>query len=256
MPSWDADLYRRFADERLQPALDLAARVRLESPERVVDLGCGPASSTKVLARHWPRASLTGVDSSTEMLAAARLEHPDWNWVAADIAEWKADIPFELVFSNAALQWVPNHESEFPRLLEQVAAGGAFAVQMPANFEAPPHALMRALAAQPEWRGLFLSAPREWHVHPPEFYYDVLAQKTSWLDIWTTEYVHVLESVDHIVEWYRGTGLRPFLDALPADDSRERFLAEYRGLLSHEFVPRPDGRILFPFRRLFVVAYR
>ena len=133
MPSWDSNLYLRFTNERLQPAIDLAARVALESPARVADLGCGPGSSTAVLARRWPHAALTGVDNSPAMLAAAREDHPHWSWTGDDITTWQADVPFDLVFSNAALQWVPNHLYEFRRLLDQVAPGGAFAVQIPAK---------------------------------------------------------------------------------------------------------------------------
>jgi len=255
MPSWDSDLYQKFASERTRPVVDLASRVELDAPARVVDLGCGPGSSTVVLARRWPRAALTGVDNSPTMLAAARRDHPQWHWIAEDIGSWQAETPVDVVFSNAALQWVADHGRVLPRLLDQVATGGALAVQIPANFDAPPHLLMRDLAASATWHSFFLTSPREWHVHATEFYYDVLAPRAARLDIWTTEYLHVLDSVDGIVEWYRGTGLRPWLDALPNDDTRRRFLADYRTLLVPYFEPRTDGRVLFPFRRLFIVAY-
>lgn len=256
MPTWDATLYLRFEKERLQPAIDLAARVALDSPQRIVDLGCGPGTSTAVLARRWPGAALTGVDTSQAMLATARNDFPQWEWIAADIGTWEAHQPFNLVFSNAALQWVPDHRRQFARLFDQVAPGGAFAAQVPDNRDAPAHALMRELASSEAWRGFFGSPPRTWHSHTSEFYYDVLSPRASDVDIWTTEYLHVLDSLDGVVEWYRGTGLRPWLDALPDEDARRRFLADYRRLLAPHFAPRADGRVLFPFPRLFIVAYR
>lgn len=256
MPTWDSDVYSQFSDQRTRPAVDLAARVALDAPARVVDLGCGPGNSTAVLAKRWPRAELTGIDNSPVMLAAARAAHPAVQWVEADINAWRADRPFDVVFSNAALQWVPDHARTFPRLLEQVARDGALAVQVPANFDAPPHRAMRTVAQSPAWRNRFTSAPREWHVHPIEFYYDVLTPHVRELDIWTTEYLHLLAGVEEIVEWYRGSGLRPWLDALTNESDREQFVSDFRSLLAQDFPRRPGGHVLFPFRRLFLVAYR
>jgi trans-aconitate 2-methyltransferase len=256
VPSWNSDQYLKFANERTQPAIDLAARVGVDTPARVIDLGCGPGNSTRVVARRWPLATVTGIDSSAAMLAAARKEFPEQTWLQSDIAHWQPETPFDVVFSNAALQWVPDHRREFPRLLTQVAAGGALAVQMPANFDAPPHRLMRELATSSAWREHFRVLPREWHVHPPEFYYDVLAPHAKRVELWSTDYHHVLEGLDGIIEWYRGTGLRPWLDALPDDATRTAFLGAYRARLVPYFPVRADGRVLFPFRRLFVIAYR
>jgi trans-aconitate 2-methyltransferase len=256
MPTWNSDLYLKFARERTQPAIDLAARIAIEAPARVIDLGCGPGNSTAVLARRWPGARLTGLDNSAAMLAGARQALPRCTWLEGDIGTWEADEPFDVVFSNAALQWVPDHAVTFARLLAAVAPGGALAVQVPGNFDAPPHRLMRELASAAEWRTEFRHPPREWFAHPAEFYYDLYAPRAKNLELWTTEYLHVLDGVDGIVEWYRGTGLRPWLDALPGEAARSRFLADYRARLLPYFPPRADGRVLFPFRRLFVIAYR
>jgi trans-aconitate 2-methyltransferase len=208
------------------------------------------------LAKRWPRAELTGIDNAAAMLAAARAACPAGHWIEADIAAWITDRPYDVVFSNAALQWVPDHARTFPRLLKQVARGGALAVQVPANFDAPPHRAMRHIAESAAWQNRFTSVPREWHAHPTEFYYDLLAPHVRQLDIWTTEYLHLLANVDEIVEWYRGTGLRPWLDALPSQSDREQFVSEFRSVLAQEFPLRPGGNVLFPFKRLFLVAYR
>jgi trans-aconitate 2-methyltransferase len=256
MPSWDSTEYLKFSSERTQPAIDLAARIALAAPRRIIDLGCGPGNSTAVVARRWPGAALVGLDSSPAMIAAAQKDYPEHAWLQGDIATWTTPTPFDLVFSNAALQWVPDHARTIPQLFAQVAPGGAFAFQVPANFDAAPHRLMRELGGSTAWRAHFAPPPREWHVYPPEYYYDLLAPHAARLELWTTDYVHILDGVDGIVIWYRGTGLRPWLDALPDDGTRARFLAEYRAALAPHFPPQPDGKVLFPFRRLFVIAYR
>lgn len=256
MPTWDSDQYLRFAAERTQPSIDLAARIPLESPARIIDLGCGPGNSTAVLARRWPAASLTGLDSSAAMIASARTTSLAATWQIGDIGTWHTapGAAYDLVFANASLQWVPDHAALLPRLLESVAQGGALAFQMPANFDAPAHRLMRELGASSAWRERFTSPPREWHAGSPEFYYDLLAPRMVALDLWVTEYVHILPDADALVAWYRGTGLRPWLDALPDEEMRSRFLADYGRLVADAYPARPDGRILFPFRRLFAIS--
>ncbi len=252
MPDWNASQYLRFADERTRPCRDLAARLAGETPRTVIDLGCGPGNSTGVLARLWPEAAITGLDSSEEMLGAARREHPSLRWERGDIAEWAAggDSVFDVVFSNAALQWVPDHATLFPRLL---ARARTLAVQMPAASDSPAQRGIRELAASPRWRPRFTRAVTDWHTDDPGFYYDALSSHATRLDIWETEYLHVLDGPEAIAEWYRGTGLRPFLSALPEEEA-PRFLAEYLEAIRPAYPRRGDGRILFPFRRLFVVA--
>lgn len=264
MPHWDADQYLQFSEERTRPCRELAARVAVESPRQVIDLGCGPGNSTLVLAERWPGALLTGVDSSAEMIEAARrgwpaTRTPAPNWTVGDISHWKAgaDGPCDVVFSNAALQWVPDHAALYPHLLAQVAPGGALAVQVPYNLDAPPHRIAREIAASPTWRDRFPpEGVREWHVHDVAYYYDLLALHATRIDLWETEYVQVMPATEAIVEWYKGTGLRPFLQALSSADDRDRYLAAYLEALRADYPPRIDGRVLFPFRRLFLIAYR
>lgn len=255
MPSWQSGQYLKFVGERTRPAVDLAARIDIEAPRRVIDLGCGPGNSTAILRARWPLATLTGLDSSEAMLATARSDQPTGDWQLGDIATWSAPSPCDVVFSNAALQWVPDHGAVMPHLLAQVAPGGALAWQMPANFDAAPHQLMRELGATAKWRTRFLRPARTWLVQPPEFYYDLLAPLAARLDLWHTDYLHVLAGPEAIIEWYRGSGLRPWLDALADDAEREAFVTDYQALITAAFPRRPDGKVLFPFRRLFLIAY-
>jgi trans-aconitate 2-methyltransferase len=256
---WNPNQYLKFAEERTQPCRDLAARIVVANVRRVIDLGCGPGNSTAVLRGRWPEAEFTGLDSSAEMIERARREHPGQNWIVDGIAEWAArdDGRFDVVFSNAAMQWVEDHAGVYPRLLSRVASGGALAIQIPGNIDALPHRLMRQVAASPVWSRWFPAGKvREWHHHEMEFYYDVLAPAAARLDLWATEYLHILPDAQAIVEWYRGTGLRPFMEALETDGDRERFAADYRAALEPHYPPRPAGGVLFPFRRIFLIAYR
>jgi trans-aconitate 2-methyltransferase len=259
MPSWNADQYLKFANERTQPARDLLARIAIDKPRTAIDLGCGPGNSTALLAERWPNAAITGLDSSSAMIRAAEHDYPGRGWQVGDIADWAAgpENIFDVVFSNAALHWLPDHRKLYPALLRHVAPAGALAVQVPMNLDAPAHTAMRELAATPAWACLLPpGGVREWHVHHPSLYYDLLSPLAARLELWETEYLHVMENTAAIVEWYKGTGLRPFLDALPSDAERENFLADYADRLEDAYPAQPDGRVLFPFRRFFLVAYR
>jgi trans-aconitate 2-methyltransferase len=256
MPTWDAALYLQFSDERTRPAADLVARVPLDHPAHIVDLGCGPGNSTEMLRRRWPQATLVGVDSSPEMLAAARAAYPNGRWVRGDAAHWSADALVDLVFANASLQWVRDHARLLPRLLAQTGPGGVLAVQMPRLLGSPLQQAIRKVADLPEWRHATAAAQRAIAVEPPSFYYDLLQPHARRLEIWETEYCHVMADVAAIVEWIRGTGLRPYLEALDSDEQRGRFQERLLGALREVYTPRIDGRVLFPFRRLFIVAQR
>jgi trans-aconitate 2-methyltransferase len=250
--SWNPSFYLTYADERTRPAADLLARVARENPARVADLGCGPGNSTALLAQRWPQAKVEGVDSSPQMIDAAKKSGVAANFILADLASWKPDAPYDVVFSNATYQWLPDHRALLPRLMGFVAKGGVFAFQVPNNQYAPSHTLMRDVASQGPWaekladvRGIF--------VEKAQTYFDVLAPHAGSLDIWTTEYLHVLEGEDAVFKWVSGTGLRPFLDALD-DNERAAFTREYKARLNVAYPRRADGKTLFPFSRLFAVA--
>jgi trans-aconitate 2-methyltransferase len=257
MSAWNPRQYLRFADERGRPCRDLAGHLDLPHARRIVDLGCGPGNSTAVLAARWPEAEIIGLDSSPEMLATAHQAVPAIRWIAADITRWAAEGParFDIVFSNAALQWVPDHGALFPALLARVAPGGALAVQVPVRSDAPSQRLIRELAASAAWCGRFTAKPADWYSHPPGFYYDALVPRAARVEMWETDYLHVLDGPEEILEWHRGSGLRPFLRVLPSEKDRERFIADYLAALKPAYPRQVDGRVLFPFRRLFLIAY-
>lgn len=258
MSAWDAELYLRFSDERTRPSVDLAARIEVFHPERIIDLGCGPGNSTAVLRRRWPKAHITGLDSSPEMIAAASGSYPQEEWLIGDIAAWSARIAFDVVFSNAALQWVPMHSVLFPHLFNQVAPGGALAAQMPAHshFNSPLHQAILETAGDKSWRHLMATALNAMSKEPPSFYYNLLQPLAARLDIWETGYYHVVDSPQSLVEWFRGTGLRPFLSALENEGQRKEFEKQLLERYTQAYPPQNDGRILFPFRRLFIIAYK
>ncbi|MBV8800454.1 MAG: trans-aconitate 2-methyltransferase [Alphaproteobacteria bacterium] len=250
--SWDPDVYMKFANERTRPAMELLARVPLNAPARAIDLGCGPGNSTALLAARWPEAKLEGLESSPEMLAKARSSGVRASWIEGEVESWSPEARYNVIFSNATLHWIADHHALLPQLMGYVAEGGALAFQVPRNFDAPSHLLMREVAKAGPWAAKLANA-RQVNVLSPDAYYDILAPLARTLDIWETTYLHVLEGDDPVLAWVSGTGLRPFVQPLIADE-REAFIAQYRARLREAYPRRSDGKTLLPFQRLFVVA--
>lgn len=256
MPDWDPNLYLRFSDQRGRPASDLIAQIKLDRPRRIIDLGCGTGNSTEQLHGRWPQAEIAGLDSSANMLAQARRHHPDWQWIEGPIESWQANGPCDLVFSNAALHWVPDHGSLFPRLLSSVAPGGALAVQMPYNFQSPAHQAMKRVAADPRWKGKLDGASENYHVQPIAFYYKALSKTAAVLNLWESEYLQIMSSPRAILDWVRSTAMRGYLDRLPDDREREQFEELCLREFEKSYPAERDGKVLFPYRRMFIVAYK
>ncbi|MBN1319230.1 MAG: methyltransferase domain-containing protein [Thermoleophilia bacterium] len=252
---WNPDHYLLFSDERTRPAVDLAARVQVDSPRALVDLGCGPGNSTEVLRRRWPGARAVGVDNSPEMIEAAWAACPDGEWVLSGIERWVPEGRFDVAFSNAALQWVPDHGPLAERLFGYVAAGGALAFQIPSERYSLVRTLIHTIAQDPAWAARMTRPLSLLTMEAPAFYYDHLAPLARSLDIWETEYQHVLESHQAIVDWISSTGLRPFLQALDTEDERGRFVDRLLERVRESYETRADGKVLYPFRRTFVIAY-
>lgn len=262
MADWNPELYRRYEDERTRPARDLLARVALGDAPAVrhaVDLGCGPGNSTELLVQRFPGATVVGVDNSEPMLASARERLPGTRFEPGDIATWQpapgAPAP-DLIYANAALQWVGGHETLVPRLFSLLAPGGVLAVQMPDNRDESTHRLMREVAGEAPWAASIGDVSQlRTGILPLAQYYDLLAPLAAQVDIWRTTYQHPMASAASIVEWVRGTGLKPFVERLPEAD-RPGYLAEYERRIGQAYRPHADGRLLLAFPRLFFVAQR
>ncbi len=256
MADWNPELYARFADERARPVHDLLARVPLASPERIVDLGCGAGASTAPLLARWPGCDVLGIDTSPAMIAEARAKVPGARYEIADGSTWTPEAPVDLVFSNATLQWIPDHPTLLPRLMGWLKPGGVLAVQMPDNLDEPSHASMRAVAAEePFAERLEDAAGARTKLLGYEETWDVLAPQASAVDMWRTTYVHPLMGAAKIVEMVRSTGLKPFVD--PLDEvTRADYLARYTARIAAAYPACHDGRVMFRFPRLFFVAVK
>ncbi|GHF84949.1 trans-aconitate 2-methyltransferase [Kitasatospora xanthocidica] len=259
-PVWDPEQYLRFADERTRPLRDLLARVpSLPHPgeESILDIGCGPGNSTAVLRERWPHARLTGVDNSAPMLATARTEgEPTADYLLADARDYDpAPARPDLVVSNATLQWIDGHLGLLPRWAAALRPGGAVAFQVPGNFDAPSHTLLADLRRGPRWRALLGEDPVRAGVHPPERYLDALGAAGCEPDVWETTYLTPLPGPDPVLEWVKGTALRPVLTRLADPEDRAAFLAEYGRLLREAYPAGPSGTV-FPFRRIFAVGVK
>ncbi len=253
MSNWDPAQYLKFADHRLRPVIDLMARIPLERPASVYDLGCGPGNATRLLAERWPQAGVTGVDGSAAMLDKARAI-PGITWEQADVAAWRPPAPADLIFSNAALHWVDGHETLFPRLLAALRPGGVLAVQMPHQAANPSHQSLFAIARDPAWSAKLAGAVFSNPVLEPAQYYDLLAPQAE-IDIWETEYQHVLEGENPVQQWFMGSLLTPVLERLKGAE-REAFIRLYGEKVAAAYPRRADGRTLLTMRRLFIVATR
>jgi trans-aconitate 2-methyltransferase len=251
--AWDPAQYLKFAGPRLRPALDLLQRIDLAAPASVYDLGAGAGNVTRLIAARWPEARIIGVDGSAEMLAKAAAENPRIEWQQADLATWRPTRPADLIYSNAALHWLDGHDRLLPGLFAGLAPHGVLAVQMPRNFGARSHTSITETALEGPWRRTLEPLLRPSPVAAPEFYYDLLAPLAASLDIWETEYLQVLDGPNPVKEWTKGTWLLPLLAALE-EPERSGFEAAYAERVAAAYPPRGDGKTLFPFRRMFLIA--
>ena len=251
--AWNPSQYLAFAGPRMQPAIDLLTRIPQETPRTVVDLGCGPGNIAPLLRQRWPDAEIVGLDNSDTMLERARNANPGETFAFADIETWEPDARYDVVFSNAALQWVPGHDTLFPRLLRRVAPGGTLAVQIPRNAAAPSHTLIGDVIDGGPWRDRLAPILDASPTREPAFYRNLLVGQAASLDIWETEYLQVLDGENPVFEYTKGSQLNRFVDVLQ-EPEHSRFEQQYRELVARAYPPEADGRTLFPFRRQFILA--
>ncbi|MDP9088836.1 MAG: trans-aconitate 2-methyltransferase [Pseudomonadota bacterium] len=254
--NWSARQYAAFEDERTRPVRDLLGALPVIQARSVIDLGCGPGNSTEVLAARYPQAQIAGIDSSPDMIAAARKRLPHIKFRVEEVQSWRDPGPFDVILANAVLHWLHDHESLMPRLLECLEPGGALAIQMPDNLDEPAHRLMRQIAQDGPWAAKLADASAaRTPLASAEWYYELLKPRCARVDIWLTTYYHVLPGGAAIAEWFKGSGLRPFLDPL-SDDERAAYLRDFKHGMEKTYPSRVDGSVLLPFPRLFMVAIR
>ena len=255
---WDPVQYLQFGDERSRPFFELTARIGAQAPAAVADLGCGPGTLTVELARRWPGAEVRGIDNSAEMIEAAQAL-PDatgkrLSFALGDVRDFAPDGGVDVIVSNAVLQWVPDYLAVVSRWAGTLRPGGWLAFQVPANFDQPSHRAIADLAGSDRWRPLLADVRLNRQSTDPAQYVDLLSRAGLEVDAWETTYLHVLHGDDPVVEWYKGSGLRPVIAALPPDLAGE-FLAQFRARMAEAYPAAPYGTV-FPFRRVFVVAER
>lgn len=253
--TWSARTYSTFEQERTRPVRDLVAAIPTQDVRTAIDLGCGPGNSTEVLAARFPQAQVSGLDSSEDMLAAARERLPGIPFELADIGHWTPDSAFDVILANASLQWLPDHATLYPRLMAQLNPGGCLAVQTPDNLEEPAHRLARQVATEGPW-ATKVGQVRHPERHDAAFYYPLLKPLGQAVDVWRTTYFHPLAGgPPAVVEWFKGSALRPYLGPLD-EGEKAAFLARYLAAVTEAYPPLPDGTVLLPFPRLFIVASR
>lgn len=247
---WSARQYLKFKDQRTRPARDLLAQVPLTEVRRAIDLGCGPGNSTELLVERYPNAVVSGIDASADMLQQARKRLPQCDFVEADLTNWDPDEPVDLLFANAAYQWIPNHLQAMRRVVETLAPGGVLAVQMPDNTREPSHLAMEEVAQR-----FGVAEGGRLELPTVGAYYDALKPLSRCVEIWHTIYNHSMADATAIAEWFRGSALRPYLAGLDTERA-EDFVSAYIDQIAQHYAVRADGRVLLRFPRLFVMAIR
>ncbi|PIB61281.1 trans-aconitate 2-methyltransferase [Pseudomonas sp. 2822-17] len=252
--TWSAKQYTMFEQQRTRPVRDLVAAIPNLDVHTAVDLGCGPGNSTQVLAERFPQADVTGMDSSEDMLVDARNRLPSLSFELADIGAWNPVKTFDVILANASLQWLPDHATLYPHLVNQLNPGGTLAVQTPDNLDEPAHRLAREVAADGPWAAR-IGTVKHNERHAASYYYQLLSKHCATIDVWRTTYLHPLADHGAVVEWFKGSALRPFLAPL-TDDEKVAFLQEYQARITQAYPALADGSVLLPFPRLFIIATR
>ncbi|HUL01172.1 MAG TPA: methyltransferase domain-containing protein [Nitrospirota bacterium] len=256
MNDWNPQQYLIFKSERTQPSIDLVSRISIENPKTIIDIGCGPGNSTQILSKRWPAADITGIDSSQKMIEKARADYPRQKWELQDASKFNLNQKYDIVFSNATLQWIQDHDLLIPRLFSMVNDNGVLAVQIPANNESPFYKILLKTAQNSKWAAYTADCEKMLTFHNAGYYYNTLCTLTHKLDIWTTTYYHIMTSHKDLTDWHKSTGMRPFLEQLLTERDREEFENEVVRECMMSYPVQRDGKILYPFQRIFFTAVR
>lgn len=256
MNDWNPDLYMQFRSERTQPSIDLIARINSVEPKSIIDIGCGPGNSTQVLVNRWPKAKITGLDSSSAMIKKAKHDYPNQEWVVADALTYDSDIKYDIVFSNAVIQWVPNHQILLKRFHGMLSDNGLLAVQIPLFWDMPLGKIINNTATDSRWNDRMEGISDLFTIHNYPYYYDQLSELFNSTEIWETHYFHILNSHLSIIKMMRSTGLKPYLEKLDNDSEIEMFEKEVLKEIENAYSKQNNGKVLLPFKRLFFIGYK
>jgi trans-aconitate 2-methyltransferase len=251
---WNPDLYLRFGKERIQPSIDLVSRIKFDNPSKIIDIGCGPGNSTQVLAQRWPDSNIIGIDNSPAMIEKAKKDYPDQNWEILDAGKDEFHDKYDIIFSNATIQWIPDHEALFKKLFRSLNKRGLIAIQIPMFWDMPLGKAIVSISRRDCWRSATGGASEIFTMHNYSFYFDQLSLFSNDIDIWETYYLHIMDSHLSILEMVRSAGLRPYLDCLENENDKKDFEAQVLLEITKDYPKQKNGKVIFPFKRLFFIA--
>lgn len=251
---WNPDLYLKFGKERIQPSIDLVSRINFDNPEKIIDIGCGPGNSTQILADRWPEAKILGIDNSPAMIEKAKKDYPDQEWRIIDAGKDELNEKFDIIFSNATIQWIPDHRNLLKKFYESLNDGGLVAIQLPLFFDMPLGKTIASVAEDNRWSHIAKDVTSLFTIHNTKTYYDFLSEWYHSIEIWESNYIHIMDSHESILEMIRSTGLRPYLDKLENETDKKDFENLVLQGIIRDYLLQKDGKVLFPFERLFFIA--
>lgn len=251
---WNPDLYLKFGKERIQPSIDLVARIDLNNPSSIIDIGCGPGNSTQILYQRWPDSKILGIDNSEAMIKKAKQDYPNQEWKLVDAEKDIISGEYDIVFSNATIQWIRNQSDLFNRLKSNLSEKGVIAIQLPLFFNMPLGRSIAQISKDKRWSHLTESVNDLFTIYDSSVYYDMFSERFSSFEIWETDYIHIMDSHDSVLEMIRSTGLRPYLDKLESEPDKKEFEDKVLEDIKKDYKKQRDGKVLFPFKRLFILA--
>jgi len=253
---WNPELYLKFNEERTQPAIDLAARINVKNPEKIIDVGCGPGNSTNVLSDRWPESEIIGIDNSASMIESARNNYPTIKWRIEDVTKMETEEKYDIIFSNATIQWIKNQEKLISDLLKMLKDQGALAVQVPLYHNMPVSRAIENVSLNKRWKKQTSGAGDDFTFHSSDYYYDILSSQVKSIIMWKTSYFHIMPSHQNIVEMLKSTGMRKFLDRLDTQEEKIEFEKDVLKEIKNIYPTQKDGKVLFLFKRLFFIGYK
>jgi trans-aconitate 2-methyltransferase len=253
---WNPDLYLKFDRERIQPSVDLVSRIKIDAPSRIIDIGCGPGNSTQILVQRWPDSMIFGIDNSPAMIEKAKKDYPNQNWQILDAGKDNIQGTYDIIFSNATIQWIPDHAGLFKKFYNILNTNGLVAIQLPLFWDMSIGKAIAEIAQDSRWNSVTRGVTELFSIHKCSYYFDLLSQQYSSMEIWETYYMHIMDSHFSILEMIRSTGLKPYLDRLETGKDKKDFETQVFREITRDYPGQKNGKVIFPFKRLFFIAYK